>query len=122
MRRRHLHSELAPLSSGAFLLGKQGLPGFLKSITHSVKFYRLRSDAGKKGWVAGEPTMPQLGFRDGYIDAWRWINGEFEVGTVPPHRVPECETSYRAGVLKGVRDACASRLAEKRRFNFEDGL
>jgi hypothetical protein len=52
--------------------------------------------------------MPQGVFRDGYMAGWQWIRGHDEVPAIPVYSVSEDETPYRAGVLKGVRDACAS--------------
>jgi hypothetical protein len=52
--------------------------------------------------------MPERAFRDGYLVGWRWIRGDDDVPTIPACSTPPGETAYRAGVIRGVRDACNS--------------
>jgi hypothetical protein len=47
-------------------------------------------------------------FKDGYIAGWRWIRGNDDLPLIPDCSVPAGETAYRAGVMRGVLDACSS--------------
>jgi hypothetical protein len=52
--------------------------------------------------------MPQRAFSDGYIAGWQWIRGNDEAPTIPVYSASKGETPFRTGVMKGLRDACAS--------------
>jgi hypothetical protein len=52
--------------------------------------------------------MPQRAFHDGYLAGWQWIRGDDDAPAIPVYCASEDETPYRAGILKGIRDACAS--------------
>jgi hypothetical protein len=52
--------------------------------------------------------MPQRTFGDGYLAGWRWIRGSDEVPAIPAYSPSEGEAPFRAGVMRGVRDGCAS--------------
>jgi hypothetical protein len=52
--------------------------------------------------------MPEYAFKDGYLAGWKWIRGNDEMPTIPACSVPDEATAYRAGIMRGVRDACVS--------------
>jgi hypothetical protein len=47
-------------------------------------------------------------FKDGYIAGWRWIRGNDDLPKIPACPGSADETAYRAGVIRGVLDACGS--------------
>jgi hypothetical protein len=50
--------------------------------------------------------MPEHAFKDGYLAGWSWIRGNDDVPPIPACSIPDGETAYRAGIMRGVRDAC----------------
>jgi hypothetical protein len=61
-------------------------------------------------------------FKDGYIAGWRWIRGNDDLPTIPACSVPAGETAYRAGVIRGVHDACESPEAAAARSEDVDSI
>jgi hypothetical protein len=50
--------------------------------------------------------MPQNAFRRGFFDGWSSIRGR-ERPTIPAYSVEPGKDPYRAGVARGVQEACA---------------
>jgi hypothetical protein len=53
--------------------------------------------------------MPKNAFRKGFADGWSSIQGSAPAPTTPAYSVEPGKNPYRAGIIRGVQEACAKQ-------------